>query len=134
MSIMRVNCGLTKPSGPHYRATTVDVDQKSQRDGENQAAMLNSYAAWMSDTISEASQIALDSTDCRLTVQFPPLLVRGTVTMSNRTFRHMGCRCKALVTRHLISSSVAGVFAENLSRSIARPFSFAAAATAPGHA
>ena len=76
----------------------------------------------MSATMSEASQIALDSTDCRLTVQFLPVLVRGTLTMSNRTFLHMGCRCKALVTRHLISSSVAGVFAENLSKSIARPF------------
>src|SRR6266702_3404662 len=75
----------------------------------------------MSATISEASQIAPDSTDCRLTVQFPPLLVRGTLTMSNCTFRHSGCRCKALVTRHLISSSVAGVF-EFLLISIARPF------------
>jgi len=40
--------------------------------------------------------------------------------MSNWMFRHSGCRCKALVTRHLISSSVAGVF-EFLLISTARP-------------
>src|SRR5665213_373005 len=74
----------------------------------------------MSATISDASHSASDSTDCRLMVQFA-FLERGMLTMSNSTLRHSGCRSSARATRHLISSSVADVFAKPVSRSMSHP-------------
>src|SRR5664279_212834 len=74
----------------------------------------------MSATISEASHSASGATERRLMVQLL-LLVRGMLTMSNSTLRHNGCRSSAQATRYLISSMVAGVFANSVSKCMAHP-------------
>src|SRR5215210_3036468 len=72
--------------------------------------------------MSEASHNASGATERRFTVQLPPLVARGVQTTSNCTSRHSGCRSSALPTRTLISSMLAGVFANSVSNSMARPF------------
>src|ERR1700736_4019219 len=58
-------------------------------------------------------------------VQLPPFLVRGMLTMSNCTLRHKGCRSNAKATRALISSRVAGVLANSVSKSMSHPLRMA---------
>src|SRR6185437_5584757 len=81
--------------------------------------------------MSEASNRARGSIERRLIVQLAPRLVRGVETMSNCTLRQSGWRCSACATRVAISSSVAGVLAKNISKSIAHPLQFDAAPWRP---
>src|SRR3569832_1614176 len=68
--------------------------------------------------MSDASHSASGATVCQVMVQFPPLVVRGMPTTSNLTLRQSGWRSSAYATRRLISSTVAGVFAKSVSKSM----------------
>src|SRR3974390_2040272 len=71
--------------------------------------------------MSDASHTASGAMARRLIVQFPPLLERGMLMISNCTPRQRGSRSRAWATRRLISSRVAGVFANVVSKSISGP-------------